>query len=169
MTEETVFDNDLVGSLDPVEVLYEFDGFQVFTSLTPDRTSLLVYTYNENGDLLAVSTSQEMLDDLRLGRISLFDALHRPWVWLVDCDRKTVRRCSWGLIPSKHLPRPGVTLSGIHSRDPHDITTAEDSADPRESKEIKMIQDEFEASESVPALSRIQSLWMRIKNSLFLK
>ena len=52
-------------------------------------------------------------------------------------------------------------------RDPHDITTAEDSADPRDSREIKMIQEEFEAAEAAPTPSRIQSLWMRIKNSLF--
>ena len=167
MTEESVFDNNLVGSLDPVEILYEFDGFQVFTSLTPDGTLLLVYTCNEDGDLLAVPTSQKVLDDLKSGQIALLNALRQPWVWSVGYDRKTVRKCSWDLLPSKHLPRPGVKLSG--SRDLHDITTAEDSADPRDSREIKMIQEEFEAAEAAPTPSRIQSLWMRIKNSLFRK
>lgn len=74
-------------SLDPVEVLYEFDGPRIFT--VRDRDGLLNLAYwsdedEKNTRYVVVPTSTRILDDLRQGTLSALDALNQPRCWVCD-------------------------------------------------------------------------------------
>lgn len=104
----------MVGTLEPVEVLVDFDGPRVFTSLAPDGAMLLAYVCDETGSrLLVVPTDRETVDDLKSGRLALLTALTLPWVWLVDRDGSLVsaRRTTLGEVPPLNLPLARARLN----------------------------------------------------------
>jgi hypothetical protein len=117
--EGTLVDATTLGALAPADVLYEFDGPRVFTSVAPDGSQLLAYVCDENASgfwLLVVPTADEVIADLRAGRTALLAALDQPWVWLVERDfdgnSVSVRRITLALVPAVNLPQRGVRLTG---------------------------------------------------------
>lgn len=118
-SEGTLLDAAVLGVLEPVEVLYDFDGPRVFTTLAPDGATLLAYVCDETvlgTRLLVVPTDQKTVDDVKSGGIALFTALNQPWVWLVERDGggspMSVRRIRLSDVPLLNLPRPGARLTG---------------------------------------------------------
>lgn len=76
------------GALTPDEVLYDFDGPAIFTS-TIGLHKLLFYKadIHDDGDFyLAVNVSQDKIDALKAGRLSVRGALLQPHCWIFDVD-----------------------------------------------------------------------------------
>jgi hypothetical protein len=74
-----------LGSLEPTEVLYEFDRPLFYSAVDPLGATLLVYEcdFDEEGRvLLVVPSSRRVIGELAEGRTSMLDALLQPWGWL---------------------------------------------------------------------------------------
>ena len=84
--------------LEPVDILYEFDGPRIFTVTDNEGGLNLAYWSDEDEHVtryMIVPTSRKILDSLRQGALSVHDALNQPRCWLCDVarDGKLVR-CS---------------------------------------------------------------------------
>lgn len=104
------------GRLDPVEVLYEFDGPRVFTTRS-SLGDLLCFLVDDDGELrryIAAPTNPIVLGKLKSGYRSLHDALDQPWVWFVDIGYDGTPKAVWkGTLadaPDDTLPQKGVML-----------------------------------------------------------
>lgn len=90
-----------LGALVPGEVLYEFDGPLVFTTLAPSGRKLLAYaSFSIDGSpdpssdfapnsagytrYLIAPTSDKILDRLKKGACTLYEALDQPVLWAAD-------------------------------------------------------------------------------------
>jgi len=115
VSEGTPLDIAVLGALEAVEVLYDFDGPRVFKCLEPDGAPLLAYVCDETDTgtrLLVVPTNQETIEGVKSGRIALLTALDQPWVWLVERDgydkTLSVSRIALSEVPPLNLPQPGA-------------------------------------------------------------
>lgn len=102
---------------DPVDVLYEFDGPRIFTVHDADSELNLVYWSDEDGQIcryIVVPTSRKILESLRKGGISVFDALNQPRCWLCDIlptgEIFECQRVDFAEIPRDALPSIGTML-----------------------------------------------------------
>ena len=110
-------ESGLINGFEPVEVLYEFDGPKIFT-LADRFGDLLLLSWcdeTEDGDrYLMVPASAKILRDLRVGAISVRDALEQTRCWIVDSsfDRESFRiyRYQFQEIPTDCLPKRGTML-----------------------------------------------------------
>ncbi|WP_407853334.1 hypothetical protein [Burkholderia gladioli] len=80
--------SEALGELRPIEVLYEYEGPQIYVTEHLGRP-LLVYVSDIDEEselyrLLVVSTSQTILSSLKTGHFSIADALRQPWLHAVD-------------------------------------------------------------------------------------
>src|SRR5690606_14846085 len=78
-------------SFEPVEVLYEFDGPRIFALRDKDGALNLAYWSDENEQFcryVVVPTTGRILDALKQGRVSVYDALNQPWCWLCDVTHR---------------------------------------------------------------------------------
>lgn len=113
-----------LGSMTPVDVLYDFDGPRIFTFQTADGDLMLAHQCDEDDEtgvarFVVVPTELAIIDQLRQGEITVRQALHQPWSWLVDrrfgggiC---TAWRVSLQSLPEDALPEAGVYLSPEHA------------------------------------------------------
>ena len=107
-----------LGTLEPSEVLYEFDGEPLtFVAQDPDDEPLLVHSlsvFERTSRYLASAIDSRILQDLKTGRIDLLTALRQPRCWIVDlADDASINalwRIDFGAIPERFLPRPGAML-----------------------------------------------------------
>lgn len=104
-------------NLDPVEVLYEFEGPRIFTVLDRDQELNLAYWSDEEGDCwryIIVPTSEPILKELKTGQISVWDALNQPRLWICDTNLEgnptAVYREHFEHIPGDVLPAPSAML-----------------------------------------------------------
>ena len=102
---------------DPKEVLYEFDGPRIFTLADPDGELNLAYWSDGDQDnfrYVVVPTTTRILDSLRTGEISVFDALNQPRCWVCDIstsgDVGECWRVDFDSIPRDALPATGTML-----------------------------------------------------------
>lgn len=117
----TRLDSIPFGTLEPQEVLYEFDGPQIYVAADNGRP---LFVYESDSDdvnglrrLLVVPTSTEIIAGLKTGALSLCDALRQPWLHVVDqrFDGRVV--ASWHLddgldsVPDGYKPVEGTLLS----------------------------------------------------------
>ncbi|MEX0713988.1 MAG: DUF6575 domain-containing protein [Pirellulales bacterium] len=100
-----------------VDVLYEFDGPRVFTMYDAEGELNLAYWSDENETVyryVVVPTTEKILDSLRKGSLSVFDALNQPRCWLCDIspngDISQCQRVDFEAIPRDSLPVPGTML-----------------------------------------------------------
>ena len=108
-----------LGTLEPSEVLYEFDGEPLtFVAQDPDAEPLLVHSlsvFERTSRYLASAIDSCILQDLKAGRIDLLTALRQPRCWIVDLAEdasvKALWRIDFGSIPEQILPRPGAMLN----------------------------------------------------------
>jgi hypothetical protein len=113
---------DLLGSLEPSQILYDFDGPKIFAALAPNGRLLLAYQcdYNDTGiRLLVVPTSDAALTALRNGTLAVRDALSQPWAWLAEQSHSGEVTAVWEInvsdLPDSALPRPNVALLPEHA------------------------------------------------------
>ncbi len=102
---------------EPLEVLYEFDGPRIFTILDKDGELYLAYWSDEDESLCRYVVSPSttgIVDSLRTGIVSVFDALNQPRCWLCDVDIAgeliSCQRIDFGAIPRNALPVAGTML-----------------------------------------------------------
>ena len=104
------------GSLDQVEVLYEYDGPRIFTARSA-MGELLCFLADDDGTTLryiAAPTNHDLLEKLKTGTRALRDVLDQPWVWFVDVGYDGVPITAWqGTLadaPTDALPHDDVML-----------------------------------------------------------
>ncbi len=105
-------------SLEPVRVLYEFDGPRIFT-VSSQSGDFLAYLSTESDSTssaryILAPTGDAMVTALEEGTRTVFEALAQPWIWIVDVgfdgQVKQGWRTSIGEIPAEMLPKPHVML-----------------------------------------------------------
>lgn len=117
----TPVDSAIFGSLEPEEVLYDFDGPQIYISRSQGRP---IFVYESDADdaaevrrLLVVPTSEALISGLKTGRTSLCEALRQPWLHAVDQSNNGDVLNIWYLIdglnsvPEDFKPVEGTLLS----------------------------------------------------------
>jgi hypothetical protein len=108
-----------LGSLEPDEVLYEFDGEPLtFVARDPDGEPLLVHNlsaFDRTSRFLVSAVDSRILHDLKNGRIDILTALRQPRCWLADLGDEATIIALWAVefasIPDNILPRPGASIS----------------------------------------------------------
>ena len=100
-------DTERIMPFEPVEILYEFDGPRIFTIRDFDDELNLVDWSDEDDQTtryVVGPTSPRILDDLRQGVLSVFDALNQPRSWLCDVTlERSPSRCL--LVDFEAIPR----------------------------------------------------------------
>jgi hypothetical protein len=103
--------------LQPVRVLYAFDGPRIFTCRSQSGEFYLAYQCGEDRDIrrfLVVPFSDELERRLVSGDVNLRDALTRTQSWVVDLSNDWCPLRAWQVdlddIPRTALPKPGVML-----------------------------------------------------------
>lgn len=115
----TIIESDRLGSLEPREVLYEFEGEPLtFVVDDPDGQPLLIHSlsvFERTSRYLASAVDRRILKDLKAGRVDLLTALRQPRSWIVDVAEdatvKSVWRVEFAAIPERTLPKPGAMLN----------------------------------------------------------
>lgn|SRR5262245_5802872 len=104
-------------SLEPVTVLYEFDGPRIFTCADDPGNRYLAYQCGEENRImrfLVVPFGDDHLRRLTEGEDNLHDALTKPRAWVFDIGFDWSRKAAWEVqiedIPRDSIPRPGVML-----------------------------------------------------------
>lgn len=102
---------------EPAEVLYEFDGPRIFILKDAEGEMNLAYWSDEDQQIcryVVVPTTTRILDALRKGSISVFDALNQPRCWLCDVTHQGVlsacQRLEFDAVPRDSLPAIGAML-----------------------------------------------------------
>lgn len=117
----TLLDNDALGNLAPVEILYEYEGPRIFTASHCGRP---VLAYESDCDdeqrirrLLVVPTSDRIVRELKEGMLSISDSLKQPWLHAVDQSFDGTILAIWHIsaglesVPEKYKPVEGTLLS----------------------------------------------------------
>lgn len=101
----------------PQDVLYEFDGPRIFTLVDADGELNLVYWSDDDENqsrFVVVPTAAGIIDSLRTGEISVFDALNQPRCWACDVspsgDINQCWRVNFNDLPRDALPAMGTML-----------------------------------------------------------
>lgn len=104
-------------TLEPVVILYEYDGPKIFTCKDPADNLYLAYYCDEDAAgvrFLVVAFSDELVERLTSGIINMRDALTRPRAWIFDIDNDSNPVGAWRIdvddLPPGMLPQPGVML-----------------------------------------------------------
>jgi len=102
---------------EPAEVLYEFDGRRIFTLRDSEGELNLAYWSDEDDTIcryVVVPTAAKILEALRLGDMSVFEALNQPRCWLCDVTHQgeivACQRVEFEAIPRDSLPAIGTML-----------------------------------------------------------
>ena len=102
----------------PAEVLYEFDGPRIFTFKDAEGELNLAYWSDEDRQIcryVVVPTTKTILDALRKGSTSVYDALNQPRCWLCDVTHQgelsACQRVEFEAVPRDSLPAIGTMLS----------------------------------------------------------
>lgn len=104
------------------EILYEFDGPRIFTATSLFGTlryfgTLLYFLAEEDDEVsrfIVVPTNAQIIERLKSGILSVWDALNQPWIWVVDISFNGMPQKSWRCtladVPTDVLPKSGVML-----------------------------------------------------------
>ncbi|WP_248919502.1 hypothetical protein [Pseudomonas entomophila] len=106
------------------EVLYEFDGPKIFTTLDQDGFLRFWYESKEDRDdklirYLVTPSSALLIQQLKCGHKSVHDLLKQSWLWAVDLRYDMSPSRAWHLesldeVPAKFKPEPHATLCPEH-------------------------------------------------------
>ena len=104
----------------PADVLYEFDGPRIFTLKDSESELNLAYWSDEDERVwryVIVPTTTTIIDALRKGSISVYDALHQPRCWLCDVTHQgevaECQRIEFEMLPRDSLPAIDTMLLPI--------------------------------------------------------
>lgn len=108
-----------LGSLEPEEVLYEFEGEPLtFVARDPDGDPLLLHNvmaFDRTTRYVVSAIDARILGDLKAGRLDILTALRQPRCWVADVTEdgsvKTLWRVEFSSIPEKVLPKPGAMVN----------------------------------------------------------
>lgn len=110
-------DTAAFGSLEPEEVLFEFDGPRIYTARLIDHSHVLVYQCSaekESARYFVVPLNDAILDSLVRGQLPVCDALDQPWSWLIVKKYNgaliSAAKVPFSSLPSEAQPKPGVFL-----------------------------------------------------------
>lgn len=105
-------------SFTPSEILYEFEGPRIFTTL---NGSQLYFWYECSEDIeamrvryLVVPANRQLIEQLKCGSKTVHDALRQPWLWVIDVVSGQVDK-GWVLsdidsVPANAKPQPDTPL-----------------------------------------------------------
>lgn len=107
---------DVLGTLTPSEVLYEFEGPCIFTARTTHGTAVLAYLSEDLEDeqrlrYIVATTSEGTVRELKRGVISVREALDRGSLWVVDFNYKSCPARAFS-VRSEQLPDDAMPLRG---------------------------------------------------------
>ena len=109
-------DKTFLGDFTPERVIVEYDGPRVFT-VDSNGKLLLAYHCDEDDRVwryTVVSFSQQLVERLVTGKITIVEALSQPWSWIVDVDDLGEIVGAWSVdpaeIPSQYRPATDVRL-----------------------------------------------------------
>jgi hypothetical protein len=96
------------GIFQPDEVLYEFDVPMIFTFKGEDGL-FLAYLSVEDDDTqtsryLTVPANKKLIDELKTGSKTVFEALNQPWLWVVDVSYEGVINAAWQVDDIAQIP-----------------------------------------------------------------
>ncbi|MBC3435915.1 hypothetical protein HU735_10865 [Pseudomonas sp. BW16M2] len=107
-----------------VEVLYDFDGPKIFTTL---GSGVLLYFWYESEEdreeqlirYLVTPASPSQIQQLKAGYKSVHDLLKQNWLWVVDMHYDLSPSMAWRLeslddVPTQFKPPPHATLCPKH-------------------------------------------------------
>lgn len=101
----------------PVEVLDDYDGPRLFTLEDAEGELNLAYWSDQDQAVcryVVVPTTKKLLEALRTGRISVYDALDQPRCWLCDVTHEGVlsacQRVEFEAVPRDSLPATDTML-----------------------------------------------------------
>ena len=111
--------SDLLGSLEPAEVLSEYGGEPLtFVAQDPTGELLLVHSLSASDRIsryLVSAVDERILDALKDGRLDILGALRQARCWLADIDDggavAGLWRVDFAALPWRVLPRPGARLT----------------------------------------------------------
>ena len=112
-------DRDTLGSLEPREVLFEFEGEPLtFVARDRDGELLLVHSlsvFNRTSRYLVAPIDDRILDDLKAGRIDIRTGLMQSRCWVADIRENASVGSLWldkfESIPGEVLPNSGAMLT----------------------------------------------------------
>lgn len=109
--------SDRFQPFEPEEILYEFDGPRIFTLRDIQQEPYLVYWADGNDGFnryVVVPTSAAIVSSLKLGEVSVLEALNQPRCWLFDVTHadqfQACQRVEFSDIPRDSLPAVGTML-----------------------------------------------------------
>ncbi len=96
------------GEFRPLEILYEFEVPMIFTFSGEDG-EFLAYLSAEDDETqlmryLAVPANQKLIDELKTGVKTVFEALNQPWLWIVDIAYSGEIKTAWRVSDIEHIP-----------------------------------------------------------------
>lgn len=101
----------------PAEVFDDYDGPRIFTLKDAEGELNLAYWSDEDQQIcryVVVPTTTKILDALRKGSTSVYDALNQPRCWLCDVthqgDLSACQRVEFETVPRDSLPAIGTML-----------------------------------------------------------
>ncbi len=108
-----------LGSLEPTEVLYEYDGEPLtFVARDPCDELLLVHSLlvlDRTSRYLVSAVDQRILDELKSGQLEVRGALRQPRCWVADvasdASVSKIWRVEFDVLPETVLPRAGTMLT----------------------------------------------------------
>lgn len=108
----------------PLHVLYEFEGPRTFTLADQNQELYLAHWCDEDTErvrYLVVPFSDEFVERLERGKLTLRDALDQPRLWVLDVDHTGAPQSAWrtslAALPADILPKPGTALLPALARD----------------------------------------------------
>lgn len=111
-------DSDFLGSLEPINVLIEYDGPRTFTTKISGSSLALAHQCGEDKSQLrfvVVETTADDVERIQKNELDIKSALDQPVVWLADVGKgwEVVRvlQCTLADIPNRFLPKRGVMLA----------------------------------------------------------
>jgi hypothetical protein len=120
-----IIESSLIGSLEPVEPLFEFEGeYLTFVAHDPNDDLLLVHNLCVSDGVsryLVSPIDLRILGDLKAGRLDIYSALRQPRCWIADLVPADAAQPPWRFhalyridfdsVPKDHLPRPGTMIT----------------------------------------------------------
>ena len=110
-------DKSFLGPFAPKAILVEYNGPRIFTLESQQGQLLLAYHCDEDDNswrYAVVPFSTVLLESLMSGAITIVDAIHQPWAWIVDIDNGGTVMNVWPAdptsLPTDYLPSSDVRL-----------------------------------------------------------
>jgi hypothetical protein len=120
-----IIDSNVIGSLEPRDLLFEFEGeYLTFVADDPNDELLLVHNLCVSEGIsryLVAPIDARILGDLKAGRLDTYSALRQPRCWIADLVAADSSEHPWRIhalyhiefdsVPKDHLPRPGAMIT----------------------------------------------------------